>query len=146
MDRNNTGSLVKIRIADWQKDKDELTGIRQQVFIEEQQVPEDMEWDEYDDTSTHFLATLKDKTIATARLKPDGQIGRMAVLTEFRNQGIGSKLLQFILQDAGRKDFKKIYLHAQLTAIPFYEKYGFTAHGEVFYEADIPHRKMQLQT
>lgn len=145
MDRHNTGSLVQIRIADWQKDKAELTGIRRKVFIEEQQVPEDMEWDEYDDTSTHFLATLEDKTIATARLKPDGQIGRMAVLTEFRNQGIGSRLLQFVLQDARNKNFKKIYLHAQVTALAFYDKHGFTAHGEIFYEADIPHRKMQLQ-
>ena len=133
---------IKIRIADWHTDKNSLTQIRRRVFIEEQSVPEDMEWDEHDQSAIHFLATLENKVIATARLKTDGQIGRMAVLAEYRNKGIGSKLLQFVLLTAKQQKLKNIYLHAQVSAISFYEKHGFTACGHVFYEANIPHREM----
>ena len=133
---------IKIRIADWHTDKDSLAKIRRLVFIEEQNVPEDMEWDEYDDSATHFLATLDNKIIATARLKTDGQIGRMAVLAEYRNKGIGSKLLQFVLLTAIQQKLNNVYLHAQVSAISFYKKHGFTTCGHVFYEANIPHREM----
>ncbi len=133
---------IKIRIANWDSDKDSLARIRRRVFIEEQNVPEDMEWDEHDDSATHFLASLDNRVIATARLKTDGQIGRMAVLAEYRNKGIGSKLLQFILLTARQQQLKKAYLHAQVSAVPFYKKHGFTTHSHVFYEANIPHQVM----
>ena len=133
---------INIRVADWSTDKDRLKHIRHLVFIEEQKVPVELEWDEFDVTATHFLVSFLDKDVACARLKSDGQIGRMAVLTEHRNQGIGQKLLQFVLHNAAEKKLKDVYLHAQVSAIPFYEKHGFTAAGEVFYEANIPHREM----
>lgn len=136
---------IDIHIADWNSEKNILAKIRRRVFIEEQNVPEDMEWDEHDSSSTHFLATLDNKVIATARLKTDGQIGRMAVLAEYRNKGIGSKLLQFVLLTAKQQKLKNIYLHAQISAISFYEKHGFTACGHVFYEANIPHREMSKE-
>lgn len=132
----------KIRIADWLTDKDKLAQIRRLVFIKEQNVPEELEWDEFDDISIHFLVTQDDQLIACARLKPDGQIGRMAVLAAHRNQGTGSGLLQFVLQQADKTKLDKVYLHAQETAISFYEKHGFTAVGDIFYEANIPHREM----
>lgn len=135
-------SNIQIRIADWKKDREQLTSIRSLVFIEEQNVPKEMEWDEFDATSTHFLVLENDHAIACARLKPDGQIGRMAVLANYRNMGTGKKLLHFVLQEAAAQKFKKVYLHAQITAIPFYEKHRFTSKGEVFYEANIPHREM----
>lgn len=133
---------IKIRIADWLTDKDKLAQIRRLVFIEEQNVPEELEWDEFDDISIHFLVTQDDQLIACARLKPDGQIGRMAVLASHRNQGTGSSLLKFVLQQAVKTKLDKVYLHAQETAISFYEKHGFTAVGDIFYEANIPHREM----
>ena len=133
---------INIRIANWDTDRECLLRIRRQVFIEEQHVPENMEWDQYDDSSTHFLATLSNNDIATARLKTDGQIGRMAVLAEYRNKGIGSKLLQFVLLTALQQKHKNVYLHAQVSAISFYKKHGFTTCGEIFYEADIPHQEM----
>ena len=133
---------IKIRIASWDSDQDSLARIRRLVFIEEQNVPEDMEWDEYDDSATHFLISLDNKVIATARLKTDGQIGRMAVLAEYRNKGIGSKLLQYVLLVAKQQKLKNVYLHAQVSAIAFYKKHGFTTCGRVFYEANIPHREM----
>ena len=135
---------INIRIADWQADKEKLSTIRRRVFIDEQNVPEELEWDEDDATATHFLVTHDAIVIATARLKPDGQIGRMAVLAEYRNHGIGSQLLRFVLQTAANQNHKSIYLHAQTTAIHFYEKQGFETQGELFYEAGIPHRTMQL--
>lgn len=133
---------INIKVADWNKDKDQLSSIRRSVFIEEQNVPEEMEWDEFDASSIHFLVTLDEKSIACARLKKDGQIGRMAVLVEYRNQGIGSKLLQVVLETASNQAIDPAYLHAQVSAISFYERLGFTCQGEVFFEANIPHREM----
>ena len=133
---------IEIHIADWHTDKDSLTLIRRQVFIEEQNVPEELEWDEFDESSIHVLITLKDQPIACARLKPDGQIGRMAVLAAHRNKGTGSRMLEFILKKAAETNREDVYLHAQETAISFYEKHGFIAVGDIFYEANIPHREM----
>ena len=138
-------ATIKIRIADWNTEKNNLSRIRKQVFIAEQNVPEELEWDEFDHSSTHFIVTLADETIATARLKPDGQIGRMAVLAEYRHQGTGYRLLQFVLQHATGLNLNQVFLHAQVSAIPFYEKHGFTAVGHIFYEANIPHREMSLK-
>lgn len=135
---------IQIRVADWSSsDMDELKDIRRRVFIEEQAVPAELEWDEFDDSATHFLAMINEKSIACARLKTDGQIGRMAVLTDYRNRGIGAKLLQSVLQQATKQKLKEVYLHAQVAAIPFYERQGFIASGEIFYEANIPHREMR---
>ncbi len=142
MPEQKTNPKIQIRIASWTDDKEALSAIRKQVFIDEQMVPEELEWDEYDDLSTHYLATLNGEAIASARLKSDGQIGRMAVLPLYRNRGTGSKLLNFVLKDATAKMIKQVYLHAQVSAMLFYEKHGFTAKGEIFYEANIPHQEM----
>ena len=139
-------SAIIARLAIWAIDKEILSTIRHKVFINEQNVPEEMEWDEYDASSTHYLATTENKVLAVARLKPDGQLGRMAVLAEYRNQGIGSKLLEFILQDIKQKNLTGIYLHAQVSAMSFYKKQGFVEYGKVFNEANIPHQKMLLAT
>jgi len=136
---------LKLRIADWKKDREKLSAIRSQVFIKEQNVPEEMEWDEYDESAVHFLVFDKENVIASARLKSDGQIGRMAVLAEYRNRGIGTMLLLFILNTARDFEYKEVYLHAQVTAINFYQKQGFRCNTEIFYEANIPHRGMLLK-
>ena len=133
---------IKTHITSWQKDKDVLAKIRRHIFIEEQNVPEELEWDEHDNSSTHFFVTSDDRVIAVARLKTDGQIGRMGVLAEYRRQGIGSKLLNFVLQLAASRNLDKVYLHAQTQAIAFYQEHGFIAQGDVFFEANIPHREM----
>jgi predicted GNAT family N-acyltransferase len=136
------GNNITIKVADWKKDKQELSRIRRLVFIEEQNVPQAMEWDEFDESSIHFLVTNKNQAIACARLKHDGQIGRMAVLAEYRKQGFGSKLLQFVLDTAKKQNIDPVYLHAQVSAISFYEKLNFASQGNIFYEANIPHREM----
>ena len=136
-----------IRIADWEDEQAALGEVRRKVFIEEQQVPEELEWDEFDQTSIHILAVDKhNNPIATGRLKPDGQIGRMAVLKEWRNKGIGQAILQTLIRLATDKHYPPLYLHAQVTAIPFYEKSGFIINSEEFMDAGIPHKTMILST
>ena len=142
---HNKTPAVKSRVANWMDDKKVLSEIRHQVFVQEQNVPEEMEWDDYDESSIHYLATIDNRVVAVARLKPDGQLGRMAVLAKFRHQGIGSSLLRFILLDIQDKGLSDIYLHAQVSAISFYQKHGFKENGGVFYEANIAHRKMLLE-
>lgn len=135
----------QLRSTTWEKDKAALSSIRRTVFIEEQRVPEELEWDEYDKSSLHILITLKDNTpIATGRMKPDGHIGRMAVLEEFRKTGIGTVIMKELLTEANKLKLKKLYLHAQTVAIPFYEKLGFTTCSDIFMDAGIPHKSMQL--
>ena len=141
---NINNKTLTVRIADWNNEKDKLSEIRRLVFIEEQSVPEKIEWDDYDTSSIHYAAELENKIVAVARLKSDGQLGRMAVIAEYRHQGIGSELLRFILKDIRLKKQIEVYLHAQVSAISFYEKQGFKVHSEIFYEASIPHKKMLL--
>lgn len=133
---------ITIHSTDWHTDKNRLSLIRRRVFIEEQNVPEELEWDDLDATSVHFLVTNNDKAIACARLTVAGRIGRMAVLAEYRGHGIGSQLLQAVLQKTHELKLNNIHLHAQVSAIAFYEKQGFSTKGDVFFEATIPHQEM----
>ena len=133
-----------IQTTSWQKDKAALSHIRREVFIEEQNVPEELEWDEFDNTCIHILATdANNNPVACGRIKPDGHIGRMAVLKEHRNTGIGSDILKQLLDSAHDMKLKKVYLHAQITAIPFYEKQGFITYSGEFMDAGIPHKSME---
>lgn len=137
----------RICIVNWQDEAVALRDIRTAVFIYEQQVPEDLEWDEFDPVSLHVLAlNSNDQPIGTARLLPDGHIGRMAVLKEWRGKGVGSAMLQRILEESSHRGMQKAMLNAQIAAIKFYEKFGFQVSGEEFMEAGIPHIKMILQS
>jgi len=135
-----------VRIADWQNpdDQGKLRMIRQSVFIEEQHVPVELEWDEFDACSTHYLASIAGTPVATARMKPDGQLGRMAVLGEHRRQGVGSALLRFVLEHARNMHHKTLYCHAQITALDFYQRHGFNSIGDEFEDAGIAHRAMTM--
>ena len=129
-----------IREADWLTDGKELSKIRHLVFIVEQEVPREEEWDGRDKGSWHWLASnALHLNIGTCRLLPDGQIGRMAVIKEYRGFGVGSGLLKAAVIKAGNLGFDKVYLHAQTHALEFYERRGFTKTGKEFLEAGIPH-------
>ena len=135
-----------VKEADWEAEASVLSDIRRLVFIIEQQVPKDEEWDGRDRDSWHFLATDEnDKPIGTARLLPDGQIGRMAVLDKYRRRGIGQVLLEHAVDKARNLGMQEVFLHAQIHALPFYEKAGFESNGNEFEEAGITHRKMIMQ-
>jgi len=134
-----------IKVTQWEYDKTHLSEIRRKVFIEEQQVPEELEWDDDDKTCVHVLVTDDNTPIATGRIKMDGHIGRMAVLKEYRNKGVGSEVLQALIKFSKTLKMKSVYLHAQTSAIPFYEKHGFKISSEEFMDAGIPHKTMEKQ-
>ncbi|MBN4080539.1 GNAT family N-acetyltransferase [Beggiatoa alba] len=127
----------------WKTHQQQLSEVRRAVFINEQNVPEDLEWDGFDETAQHVIAlNQENKAIGTGRLKKDGHIGRMALLKEYRLQGIGTAILSALLELAKQQNLKKVYLHAQITALSFYEKQGFVCSSDEFMDAGIPHRSM----
>lgn len=134
--------MLRIELGDWTSMAPALEAIRREVFIVEQQVPEQMEWDADDATSVHALALLDGHPVGCGRLLPDGHIGRMAVRAPFRSTGVGRALLQALLAEARRRGMREVVLHAQTHALRFYETHGFVADGPEFDEAGIPHRRM----
>ena len=135
---------LEIQIVDWQDRQDSLKAIRKSVFIDEQHVPKELEWDGRDTECTQFLATINSTPVATTRLTAEGQIGRMAVLRDFRGKGIGSKLLAAVIEQAKHAGHKQVFLHAQVSVIKFYQHHGFIACGDVFIDAGIEHISMKL--
>lgn len=134
-----------VHIVNWKDKELTLRAIRTAVFIHEQQVPESLEWDKFDAISKHVLARNSDgQPVGTARLLPDGHIGRMAVLKEWRGKGYGSAMLQKMLEELRGRHKQKVMLNAQLTAVKFYKKFEFKVSGEEFWEAGILHVKMIL--
>ena len=133
--------------ADWSRDRDReaLRAIRTEVFVQEQAVPESLEWDELDAPSVHVLARDgSGEPIACGRLTPARKIGRMAVRRPWRGSGVGVAVLRELVARARALDWPEVSLDAQVQAIGFYEREGFVAHGEVFDDAGIPHRHMTL--
>lgn len=134
---------MDLLVTDWQQHPQALSQVRTKVFIEEQQVPEELEWDEYDQQAMHVLVMDEGSPIACGRIKADGHIGRMAVLPTYRHQGIGTRVLNQLLEIARQQNLEAVYLHAQVTAIPFYERLGFHCCSDIFMDAGIPHRSMK---
>lgn len=122
--------------------------LRRVVFIEEQGVPEADEIDDQDDLAIHLLAHAQGRAIGTARLLVMGnvgKIGRVCVLQDMRGQGVGAALTRAAVDAfAGMDGVEKVKLSAQISALSFYEKLGFTAHGPVYIDAGIDHRDMML--
>ncbi|MCK4546129.1 MAG: GNAT family N-acetyltransferase [Candidatus Eisenbacteria sp.] len=136
---------MTIRSVKWTEAEGDIRRIRETVFIKEQNVPEELEWDGLDPDCAHVLAYDEDgEAVGTGRLRADGHIERMAVLEEWRGRGIGDRLLHKLLDLAREKGFSRVTLWAQTHAIPFYERHGFQAVGGEFMDAGIPHREMQV--
>jgi predicted GNAT family N-acyltransferase len=134
----------RIRIADWEREHEAMRAVRSEVFILEQHIPPEEEWDELDPLCVHLLAVDSESTpVGTGRLTPDGQIGRMSVLRPSRHQGIGTALLERLLDSARERGLRECRLNAQDHAIGFYSRHGFAAYGEGFLEGGIPHRRMR---
>ncbi|MGM0833012.1 MAG: GNAT family N-acetyltransferase [Pseudomonadota bacterium] len=137
-------STITIINGDWSTLKDEASEIRRVVFIEEQCVPQEEEWDGRDEECRHFIAYLEGQPVGTARLLPDGHIGRVAVVDGARGAGIGYQLMEAAIQAAQEAGHHHVALSAQLHALAFYQRLGFIAHGDIFMDAGIPHREMSL--
>lgn len=137
---------VHVVPVDWSSHREALRQVRETVFIDEQGVPRELEWDGADDNAFHFLALNEaGQAVGCARLLPSGQIGRMAVLPSQRGTGLGLALLRAAIDEAKRLGMRRVFLHAQSHAAGFYEKAGFLPEGAEFMEAGIPHRAMALE-
>ena len=143
---------IRIDTCNWQRDQATLRGIRAEVFIGEQRVPVELEWDDLDDVATHFLIYLDDQPIGCARVIPGkfnhaaehrAYIGRMAILKPYRNRGFGESLLKSLVDYCRHQGFAEIVLHAQCHAINFYQRLGFVPEGDIFMDAGIEHRTMR---
>lgn len=137
-----TDTLFHIEVADWDTRQGQIKEVRTRVFIREQGVPEELEWDEKDRESIHLLALLDSgEAIGTARMFHN-HIGRMCVLPDWRGKGVGRRLLATLLDLTRQHGMEAPILHAQTSAIGFYEKSGFIASGPLFMDAGIAHRTM----
>ena len=138
---------LKVEIAKWIDDHTQLKNIREKVFIQEQKVTPELEWDGMDEKAIHFLVFNDKAAIGCARaivIKDHMQLGRMAVLKEYRGQGIGSALIEKAMTTAKLNQLSAIYISAQCHAIDFYKKFGFEVTSDIYLDAEIPHRDMTL--
>ena len=139
---------LTIQQVNWHDCHSDLTHIRHSVFVHEQHVPVEEELDDKDprEDTRHWLIQDQDQNpIATARMLPDGKVGRVAVMKAWRGKNIGNLIMGAIIRYAcTQTSLDKLYLGSQVSAIPFYEKLGFVAEGDQFLDAGIPHRNMTL--
>ena len=139
---------LKVEIVKWIDSQRPLTMIREKVFIDEQKVTPQLEWDGLDEEAIHFLVYKDEKAIGCARalvIENHMQLGRMAVLKEHRHQGIGSALIEKAITTSKLNQLSSIYISAQCHAIDFYTKFGFEVTSEIYLDAEIPHRDMKLE-
>lgn len=139
--------VLDVRVGSWAQLREPARRIRTEVFIDEQRVPLEMEWDEADDGCLHAVAFNRiGQPVATGRLLPaqggSAKIGRVAVNKVLRGSGVGRRLMQALMDAASRRGDREIVLHAQRSAESFYRSLGFTARGAEFEEAGIPHIEM----
>lgn len=143
----NTTDTLSTGVVAWQEYKESLRALRERVFIEEQQVPREIEWDGQDEEATHVLSVLQSGSntapVACGRLLKDGKIGRMAVLAQYRGRGFGRGVLDALVDAAMDQGMPSVYLHAQSHAGDFYAKAGFEPYGDPFEEAGIAHIAMR---
>jgi len=132
-----------IQRTTWQKDKELLSNIRYQVFVDEQKVPIELEIDDDDPLAAHILCIVDGQPVGTGRILLDGHIGRLAVLQANRKQGYGNEILEHLELIAQENELTEVFLNAQVTAIPFYEKRGYMIISDVFDDAGIPHQTMR---
>jgi predicted GNAT family N-acyltransferase len=128
----------------WEQAQPVAGPLRFAIFVGEQNVPAGIELDDMDASCVHAVAFDVDgKAVGTGRLLPDGHIGRMAVVQEWRRRGIGAEIMEALMAEARKRGHAEVVLSAQLQATEFYRGFGFAAEGKVFEEAGILHQKMR---
>lgn len=136
-----------VKIVETKKEHDDAFAVRTKVFVEEQGIPLHLEYDEYDATATHFVMYNNDKAVGAARLRITendiAKIERVSILSSHRGKKLGALIMKEVEKHASSIHTKKLILHAQSYAIPFYEKLGYTITSPEFMDADIPHRAME---
>jgi predicted GNAT family N-acyltransferase len=135
---------VRVELMPWEQAQPHAAPLRFAIFVGEQKVPPGIELDDQDEKALHAVAYDADgKPIGTGRLLPDGKIGRMAVVKEWRRRGVGADLLEALVAEARNRGFAEVRLSAQLQAAEFYRAHGFVAEGKVYEEAGILHQAMR---
>jgi predicted GNAT family N-acyltransferase len=139
--------MVRVKTGSWQELGADAGRIRTEVFVQEQRIPADLEWDEADAIALHAVAYNRlGQAVATGRLLPasggEAKVGRMAVHQVLRGCRVGEQVLRTLAEAAERRGDRVLKLHAQRTAKDFYARLGFAPEGEPFEEAGIPHLTM----
>jgi predicted GNAT family N-acyltransferase len=135
--------MVRVELMSWEQAQPIAGPLRFAIFVGEQNVPSGIELDDMDANCVHAVAFDVDgKPIGTGRLLPDGTIGRMAVVKEWRRRGIGAEILQALSDEARKRGHAAVVVSAQLQAAEFYREQGFAAEGKVYEDAGILHQKM----
>ena len=129
-------------ICDYKSNIEDICAIRYEVFVDEQNVPEELEIDGLDAEATHVLAFVDGVPIGTGRILDDGHIGRVAVLKDYRGFGIGKLIMKELIKWAQDITLKKVWLSSQWHAHSFYLDLGFVCVGDIYKEAGIDHIKM----
>ncbi len=139
----STGPGFRVETVEYERALPDLRSVRETVFVREQNVPLDLEWDDLDPLCRHVLARdAEGRPIGTGRLTPEHKIGRMAVLADWRGRGVGDALLLALIDEARRAGWRAVSLHAQVSAIGFYVRHGFLPCDAPFVEAGIDHQAM----
>ncbi len=144
VDTFNGDRSLNIRIAE-KNDKEAVFALRFEVFVDEQNVPREIELDCEDADAVHIIAEKNGIAVGCARVilsDAEAHIGRLAVKKAYRSSGIGSKICKFIINSCNEQGIRDIWLNSQLRAVSFYKKLGFVPHGDIFVEAGIEHVKM----
>lgn len=136
--------MIRIELMNWEQAQPVAGPLRFAIFVGEQNVPAGIELDDLDAGCLHAVAfEPAGKAVGTGRLLPDGHIGRMAVVKEWRRQGVGAAILEALIAEAGKRGHAEVKLSAQLQAAEFYREHGFVAEGKVYEDAGILHQEMR---
>lgn len=139
--------MIDVKIARSDREREAAYDVRKQVFVEEQGVPLNLEMDEFDKTSDHFIVYDDERPIGAGRIREIengiGKVERICVLKDFRGKHLGNLIMLELEKHAKSTGMKKLILNAQSYAVPFYEKLGYTVTSPEFMDADIPHRAME---
>ena len=138
---------MEVRHINGPGELDDVFRIRHIVFVEGQDVPPDREWDGLDEGAEHVIALVDNVPAGCARMRfPDkkAKLERLAVLSEYRGKDVGSRIMEYMVANSWERGVNEIYLHAQLTTLEFYSRFGFSPRGGVFDDANIDHREMFL--
>lgn len=140
------GNAFSVSLVCWHDGEPLLKSVRDAVFIDEQGIAPELEWDGLDDACRHALVlSLQGEAIGCGRMMPNGHIGRIAVLKKWRGQKVGTAIVEALLKEARARGYSEVDVDAQTHAVPFYHRFGFVEEGVVFEDAGLPHIKMRLK-
>jgi len=135
-----------VSLVSWHDGEPLLKSIREAVFIKEQGIASELEWDGLDEGCRHALAISHNgDAVGCGRMLADGHVGRIAVLPQWRKQKVGTAIMEALLDYARAHDYKQVDVDAQVQAVPFYRGFDFVEKGDAFMDAGLPHIKMRLK-